>query len=245
VLAEAPNDRVLDLGCGQGGHAWHLARRGFEVVAVDASKARLERAAAGDSDVDRGVDRGVDSGVVPGAAPQWVQGEMGAVEALVAGRFGGALMLGNSLAHLLGAESLSRMLIGLRRRLLPGAPVVIQQLNFDRIHARRLRSLPVMPLPLPGGNTAPAGAERLALRLLDPRDDGFVVFTATLLDYAPESDPAVTIAGSYSFHLRGWKRDELDAALALAQFREREFFGGFDESAFEQDGSAELVCVAR
>jgi SAM-dependent methyltransferase len=38
--------RVLDLGCGTGGHAVLLARRGFEVVGVDRSPDMLERARA-------------------------------------------------------------------------------------------------------------------------------------------------------------------------------------------------------
>jgi SAM-dependent methyltransferase len=36
--------RVLDIGCGTGGHAVELARRGFEVVGVDLAPAMLERA---------------------------------------------------------------------------------------------------------------------------------------------------------------------------------------------------------
>jgi SAM-dependent methyltransferase len=38
--------RVLDLGCGTGGHAARLAQRGYQVVGVDRSEAMLERAQA-------------------------------------------------------------------------------------------------------------------------------------------------------------------------------------------------------
>jgi tellurite methyltransferase len=35
--------RVLDLGCGEGRHAIYLARRGFEVTAIDISKAAIRK----------------------------------------------------------------------------------------------------------------------------------------------------------------------------------------------------------
>lgn len=35
AFAQKPRGIVLDLGCGTGGHAIHLARRGFDVIAVD------------------------------------------------------------------------------------------------------------------------------------------------------------------------------------------------------------------
>src|SRR5205814_7072190 len=44
-LAAGGVRRVLDLGCGTGGHAIPLARRGYDVVGVDRSEAMLARAA--------------------------------------------------------------------------------------------------------------------------------------------------------------------------------------------------------
>ncbi|MBF9066746.1 class I SAM-dependent methyltransferase [Streptacidiphilus fuscans] len=44
--ADLTPGRALDLGCGEGGDAIHLARRGWTVTAVDISQAALDRAAA-------------------------------------------------------------------------------------------------------------------------------------------------------------------------------------------------------
>ena len=44
--AQRPVRRVLDLGCGTGGHAAPLAERGYEVVGVDRSEKMLARACA-------------------------------------------------------------------------------------------------------------------------------------------------------------------------------------------------------
>lgn len=40
----SPVRRMLDLGCGTGGHAWELARRGYDVVGVDLSDPMLDLA---------------------------------------------------------------------------------------------------------------------------------------------------------------------------------------------------------
>lgn len=42
--AQGPVSRLLDAGCGTGGHALPLARRGYRVVGVDASSVMVERA---------------------------------------------------------------------------------------------------------------------------------------------------------------------------------------------------------
>src|SRR5262249_12683163 len=43
-----PGSHVLDLGCGTGRHARHLAGRGFDVTGIDLSAESLKRAKAGE-----------------------------------------------------------------------------------------------------------------------------------------------------------------------------------------------------
>ena len=45
-VADLPPGQALDVGCGEGGDALWLARRGWQVTAVDISRTALERAAA-------------------------------------------------------------------------------------------------------------------------------------------------------------------------------------------------------
>ena len=51
IEAAVPGARILDLGCGPGHHAAHLARAGFDVLAVDGSAEMVARASR-----HRGVD---------------------------------------------------------------------------------------------------------------------------------------------------------------------------------------------
>ncbi|WP_067884630.1 class I SAM-dependent methyltransferase [Nocardia vaccinii] len=50
-VAELPPGQALDVGCGEGGDALWLARRGWQVTAVDISRVALRRAAASGADV--------------------------------------------------------------------------------------------------------------------------------------------------------------------------------------------------
>ncbi|MFJ1993353.1 class I SAM-dependent methyltransferase [Streptomyces asiaticus] len=50
-VAELPPGQALDVGCGEGGDAVWLARRGWQVTAVDISRVALERAAAAGADL--------------------------------------------------------------------------------------------------------------------------------------------------------------------------------------------------
>src|SRR5262245_50414685 len=68
---------VLDLGCGTGGHALRLARRGYDVVGVDLSPEMIARAEA--------------KGAAEGQAVRWIEGDVTDVDA--GGGFDAALMM--------------------------------------------------------------------------------------------------------------------------------------------------------
>jgi SAM-dependent methyltransferase len=50
-VGDMPPGQALDVGCGEGGDALWLARKGWQVTAVDISRTALERAAAAGTDV--------------------------------------------------------------------------------------------------------------------------------------------------------------------------------------------------
>lgn len=226
ALAGAPSPRVVDLGAGTGEHAHWLASLGFSVVGIEGVKERWE------------VARNL---AVPNV--QHLLGDLGAVEAMVRGHFGTALCLGNTLPALLGVEAVSRLLIGLRRRLLPGGVFVAQQLNFDALFHHHTAELPERHLPQTGG-------ELVFRRGLELRADGVVGITETVFR-RPRRSARDAQAGSaetlvHQRHLfqQGWRHQELLTLLDVAGFRRVEAFGDLAGQTWDLDRSLELVLVA-
>lgn len=220
-FAGAPSRRLLELGCATAEHGRWLAERGFQVVGVDRSAALLEEA--------RG--RGLPAGL------ELVEGDLRELESLVEGPFGGALCLGNTLPHLTTDDELSGLLGSLRRLLLPGGVLVLQLLSYDRILDGGVRALPVAVRPAEDGEAA-------FVRLMTPHPDGTVSFFPTRLSLRPDRDPPVEVVASRQVELRGWRRDELVAALGAAGFEKVEALGGFDGSAW-RPSSSDLIVLAR
>jgi SAM-dependent methyltransferase len=219
ILASAPGRRLLDLGCGTGEHARFLQEEGFEVTGVDASEAQLTQAREA------------------GPGPEFVKADLAELGAAVAGPFGAAISLGNGLPHLF-EESMSRFLAGLAGLLLPGSPVLFQVLNYDRILDGHVTSLPL--------NVREDDAERVVfLRLMDPRPDGSVLFNPTTLRWRPGEEPPVEVVVGKNVLLKGWRRAEVEAALADAGFRVEEVFGGMKREAWDAATSSDTVVLAR
>lgn len=229
VLGSGPSRRVLDLGCGPGEHARRLAAEGFEVVGLDASEAMLEQARA--------------EPVPPNL--RFVLGDLRDVATAAEGAFGGALCLGNTLPHLLARDDLRRLAQGLRERLLPGAPLLLQVLNYDRIFATGERALPVNFRPDPAEGDQPAGGEIAFVRLMTPQADGTVLFYPMTLRLRPGEDPPVELKHAREVKLRGWRRAELEEILAEAGFADREALGSFDGGPWDPLASRDLILVAR
>ncbi len=221
TLSGGPSTRVLDLGSGPGEHARFLASHGFQVVGVDASPAMVRKAEAGG---------------VP-ASVQFVTGDLVDLDRLVAGRFGGAICLGNTLPSLRTRDALLAMLRGLRTVLLPGARVALQLLNYEKILGSRQRHLPLTLRPAEDGAL-------VFVRLMDPRTGGDLVFAPTVLRFRPDAEPPVTLEASERVEVHGWTRPELEEALDEAGFHHPECYGSVTFDSYSPADSADLVVIA-
>jgi SAM-dependent methyltransferase len=215
--------RVLDLGSGTGEHSRFLASKGFEVVGIDSSPAMLSK--AGDAPLPSNLT--------------FVEGDISEVEHLTSGMFDGAICLGNTLPHLRDLAAMARFAEGLRRRLRPGAGLLLQVLNYDKVLDSGQRSLPL------NFRKDEGEGEVVFLRLMTPRPDGSVVFTPTTLRYRPDGDPPVEVVSARNVQLKGWRRRELEDALDAAGFARREVFGTVGDVPFDPAQSPDIVIIAR
>jgi len=222
AFATLPSRRVLDLGCGTGEHARFLAEKGFEVVGVDVSDTMLARAR--EDDVPKGVT--------------FIQGDLAHVDSVVSGQFGGAICLGNTLVHITKYDTLVELLRGVRKVLLPGAPLVVQVLNYERLVHDGQRCLPMTFIQDDEG-------EAIFLRVMTHKPDGGVVFTPAMLRYRPDGEPALEVMTAHNVPLHGWKRAELETALDSAGFTSRQLYGTMADVPHVDCESTDVVIVAR
>ncbi|MEM7583620.1 MAG: methyltransferase domain-containing protein [Acidobacteriota bacterium] len=222
ALDRGVSRRVLDLACGDGRIARWLATRGYQVTAIDASESILDAARAAENERE----------------VEYLLGDMGAVERLVRGHYGAAFCLGNALPYLLSPESLSRMLFGLRRRLLPGAPVLVQVNNYERFTVSRKQVLATDIVEHEDGDL-------VVLQLVEPRPDGIVTHTTSTLRHQPAGDPMMEVVVTRANQLRAWTRSELETMLDVARFEVIEAFGSLAGDPYDEQLSPELVLLAK
>jgi len=106
VLELEPGDRVLDLACGSGEHAWRLAKRGLEVVGVDIAPSLVAHCR------ERAAEEGV-------TTARFQQGDMR--ELAYDGEFDAVLLLSGSFGFFDDATN-EEVLARLARALRPAVP---------------------------------------------------------------------------------------------------------------------------
>lgn len=222
TLSRGPSRRLLDMGCGTGEHSRFLVAQGFQVVGVDVSPSML--ASAREERLPAGLN--------------FVEGDLSRIQEIVDGRFGGAICLGNTLPHIRKRSQLRTLFSGLRAKMEPGAPLIVQLLNYERIFERGERYLPL--------NFRTDGDETIVfLRLMELQEDGQVLFFPSTLKLVPGCDPPLEVKSAKEVRLRGWRAGELEEALEVAGFCQRQLLGGFAEEPFEPLGSRDLILVAK
>ncbi|HJW72805.1 MAG TPA: class I SAM-dependent methyltransferase [Geothrix sp.] len=220
VLAGAPSRRILDLGCGSGEHSRFLTTLGFEATGVDVSAAQVEAARA--------------------AHPEgrYVLADLSSLAGPVEDGQGGALCLGNTLPHLCEENQVRAFFASLAGVLLPGAPFLLQLLNYDRILDRGERTFPVTLRP---GETE--GESTVFLRLMTHHGDGRISFTPANLRYRPGAAAPLELIAAQEVSLRGWRRAQVEALLGETGFRVRELLGTMTGDPWSPV-AADLVVVA-
>lgn len=112
--------RVLDLACGSGFHARHLALEGFTVTGVDLSAEAIEagRSLAGGGKVD------------------WVEDD---ITRPVAGEYDLALLVGNTLSLFEERVQVERTVGTAARALVPRGVLVVHVIDYDYLRAHPVR----------------------------------------------------------------------------------------------------------
>jgi glycine/sarcosine N-methyltransferase len=222
VFRDVPEKSILDLGCGTGEHARFFASLGFRVLGVDASESMLEKAR--DAENPESVS--------------FVLGDMTNLGESVSGTYGGALCIGNALPHLTNDQQLDAFARGLRDHLLPGAPVLLQILNYDRIITKGERHLPLNFRPDDEG-------EIVFLRLMRPSPDGSVIFFPSTLLLTDDEEEPLKVVSSKRVPIRGWRSAELRGAMERAGFGSIELLGDVGGAPFDPESSSDvfLICM--
>ena len=118
---------VCDLGCGDGGHAKEILRRGAIYVGIDSSGEMIKRAKAGHVGI-----KGI----------HFLKGDMLRLPVKYNGMFDLVLLLGNTLPHILSGADLKMLIENVSRLLSPHGRFVIQTVNPDMLKTKQVHFLP-------------------------------------------------------------------------------------------------------
>lgn len=211
LIPQGAEKRILDLGAATGGHAKAFAERGWDTLGIELS-GDMARLAASRAHV--------------------VQGSMLDAEAIVrqdygiAVRFGAALCLGNTLPHLI-PEAVPAFFAMVRGLLAPGAPFVIQTLNYAH------------PDIGPGFVFPAIETERFRFerRYEASATPGTLSFVTTLTE-------GKTVASDATV-LHAMAPDTIEYWLRGAGFKRVERWSGWDRAPFDASRDRYAVTVAR
>ena len=211
LIPAGADKRILDLGAATGGHAKAFAERGWDTLGIELNADMALRAAA---------------------RAHVVQGSMLDAESIVrqdygiAVRFGAALCLGNTLPHII-PEAVPAFFAMVRGLLAPGAPFVIQTLNYAHPDIKPGFAFPPIE----------TGRFRFERRYEASGLPGTLSFVTTLTEGTSVASDATV--------LHAMAPDTIEYWLRGAGFRKVERWSGWDRAPFDAARDRYAVTVAR
>ncbi len=127
LFANPDVSAVCDLGCGDGGHAQEIVKRGAAYVGIDSS-ARMIKMAKAKCARRKGI--------------HFLKGDMLRLPVKYNGMFDLVLLLGNTLPHILCDADLKMLIKNVSRLLLPHGRFVIQTVNPEMLKTKHVHFLP-------------------------------------------------------------------------------------------------------
>lgn len=213
----AKGARILDAGCGVGGHAFELARRGFSVTGVDLSPQLIAEA-----------QRRAAEATLP---VTFIVGNI--LDLGAAGAHDGILCRG-VLNDLLDESDRRQVFFSFARALRPDGVLILDVRDWEAT-ARRKTLQPVFE------KTAETTRGQLSFRSLTRLD----AQTRRLLvaeQHTLRKDGVEKIS-TYDFQMQCWTQGELQSYLEQAGFEAAEYFGDYDRTV-QTSRSDRIVCIA-
>lgn len=215
AAAGAPPKAILDIACGTGGYAIELAEQGYTVTAVDLDAGMIE--AARRKIVSRNL------------AVDVRQGDMLELSQMLPDKYDLAFCIGNSLVHLDGEAEIAVFFRQVRKMLTADGKFGLQTVNYDRVLAKDVRSLPTIDREEAG----------LRFRRMYRYERGKnKIFFKTILEVEKQ-------VIENEIPLYPILANEVVRLLRQAGFTNIRLFGNFRKEEFDKENSAALIIIAQ
>lgn len=210
------NVNILDAGCGTGVLAIELARRGFNVHAIDSDSQMIQSAMIKKEKLNLS------------GSPIFDEADMRLIsQKFIPGTFNAVISFGNTLVHLLKSEDIISFADGAKRVLKENGFFLLQILNYDYILNNNIGKLPVIE-----------NDSVIFERYYDFRPKDLLSFITRL---TVKSDGRIY---HNEIKLNPLGRDNLTEILTNSGFRDLEYFGDFSGQPL-QENSLTLIAAAK